>query len=71
MLQSKLASVAAIFKANALRFHKSLRKNGENILKGEYPKEEIKYEVGMKPLCPLRHSYACNFLHMISTCTYT
>ena len=30
----------------ALKFHRSLGKNGKNILKGEYQKEGIKYEGG-------------------------
>ena len=29
-----------------LTFHRSLGKNGKNILKGEYPKKGIKYEGG-------------------------
>ena len=39
-----------------LRFRKSLGKNCKNILNGEYQKEGIKYEGGMKPFCPLRSS---------------
>ena len=30
-----------------LKFHRSLGKNGKNVLKGEYQKEGIKYEGGM------------------------
>ena len=37
-----------------LRFRKSLCE--KNILNGEYQKEGIKYEGGMKPFCPLRSS---------------
>ena len=29
-----------------LKFHRSLGKNGKNVLKGEYQKEGIKYERG-------------------------
>ena len=29
-----------------IKFHRSLRKNSKNILKGEYQKEGIKYEGG-------------------------
>ena len=55
-----------------LKFHRSLGKNGKNVLKGEYQKEGIKYEGGMIPLgYPLQSSYAYNFLHAIfSTYTY-
>ena len=57
-----------------LKFHRSLGKNGKNVLKGEYQKEGIKYEEGGEviPLgYPLQSSYAYNFLHAIfSTCTY-
>ena len=42
-----------------LRFHRWLGKNGENILKGGYQKEGIKYKGGMIPLCHY------NLLHMI------
>ena len=54
-----------------LKFHRSLGKNGKDVLKGEYQREGIKYEGGMIPLgYPLQSSYAYNFLHPIfSTCT--
>ena len=55
-----------------LKFHRSLGKNGKNVLKGEHQKEGIKYEGGMIPLgYSLQSSYGYNFLHAIfSACTY-
>ena len=54
-----------------LKFHRSLGKNGKDVLKGEYQREGIKCEGGMIPLgYPLQSSYAYNFLHTIfSICT--
>ena len=54
-----------------LKFHRSLGKNGKDVLKGKYQREGIKYEGGMIRLgYPLQSSYAYNFLHAIfSTCT--
>ena len=40
-----------------LKFHRSLGKNGKDVLKGEYQREGIKYEGGMIPLgYPLQSS---------------
>ena len=54
-----------------VKFHRSLGKNGKDVLKGEYQREGIRYEAVMIPLgYPLQFSFAYNFLHAIfSTCT--